>query len=147
MTKYFKQGTECIKRIKLWNDQTVALWWVVITAAQLNSTKPELRFCTGSNSAHGMSEIHDGEVLWQWSQLEIRLNTFCRSTIPQKQFIIIIIIIIIRVQDKSSRFGISENADYEQKIKHQIERNSFKQLPQDPRKKSEMKVLLDREIA
>ena len=26
--------------------------------------------------------------------LEIRLNTFCQSTIPQKQFIIIIIIII-----------------------------------------------------
>ena len=27
--------------------------------------------------------------LWQWSQLEIRLNVFRRSTIPQKQFIII----------------------------------------------------------
>ena len=31
----------------------------------------------------------DGEDLWQWSRLEIRLNTFRRSTIPQKQFIII----------------------------------------------------------
>ena len=58
----------------------VALWRcgaVVITTAQLHSTKPEL----------------DGEDLWQWSRLEIRLNTFRRSTIPQKQFIIIIFII------------------------------------------------------
>ena len=30
--------------------------------------------------------------LWQWSRLEIRLNAFRRSTIPQKQFIIIIFI-------------------------------------------------------
>ena len=30
--------------------------------------------------------------IWQRSQLEIRLNAFCQSTIPQKQFIIIIII-------------------------------------------------------
>ena len=32
---------------------------------------------------------------WQWSRLEIGLNAFRRSSIPQKQFIIIIIIIII----------------------------------------------------
>ena len=68
---------------------------VVITTAQLYSTKPELRFCTGSNPARGVSGIRDGEDLWQWSRLEIRLNVFRRSTIPQKQFIIIIIIIII----------------------------------------------------
>ena len=68
---------------------------VVITTTQLHSTKPELRFCAGSNPAHGMSEIHDGEDLWQWSRLEIKLNAFHLSTIPQKQFIIIIIIIII----------------------------------------------------
>ena len=36
---------------------------VVITTAQLHSTKPELRFCTGSNRARGMSEIRDGENL------------------------------------------------------------------------------------
>ena len=64
---------------------------VVITTAQLHSTKPELRFCAGSNPARGVSEIRDGEDLWQWSRLEIRLNAFRRSTIPQKQFIIIII--------------------------------------------------------
>ena len=28
---------------------------VVVAAAQLHSTKPKLRFCTGSNSAHSMS--------------------------------------------------------------------------------------------
>ena len=61
---------------------------VVITTAQLHSTKPELRLCAGSNPA--VSEIRDGENFWQWSRLEIRLNTFRRSTIPQKQFIIII---------------------------------------------------------
>ena len=45
--------------------------------------------------APSVLEISDGEDLWQWSQLEIRLNAFRWSTIPQKQFIIIIIIIII----------------------------------------------------
>ena len=65
---------------------------VVITTAQLHSTKPELRLCTGSNLACNVSEICNCEDPWQWSWLEIRLNAFCRSTIPQKQFIIIFII-------------------------------------------------------
>ena len=64
---------------------------VVITTAQLHSTKPELRFGAGSNHARSMSEIRDGEDLWQWSRPEIRLNAFRRSIIPQKQFTIIII--------------------------------------------------------
>ena len=35
-----------------------------MTTAQLHSTKPELRFCAGSNPAHGsVSEIRDGEDL------------------------------------------------------------------------------------
>ena len=34
---------------------------VVITTAQLPSSKPEFRFCAGSNPAHGVSEIHNGE--------------------------------------------------------------------------------------
>ena len=59
---------------------------VVIIIAQLHSTKPELRFCAGSNLAFGMSEICDGENFWRWSRLEIRLNGPRRSTIPQKQF-------------------------------------------------------------
>ena len=67
---------------------------VIITTAQLHSTKPELRFCAGSSPARGMSEIRNGDDLWQWFRLEIRLNAFCQSTIPQKQFIIIIIIIM-----------------------------------------------------
>ena len=36
---------------------------VVIDTAQLHLTKAELRFCAGSNSGHGVSEIHDGEDL------------------------------------------------------------------------------------
>ena len=36
---------------------------VVITTAQLHSTKPELRFCAGSNPTRAMSEIRDGEDL------------------------------------------------------------------------------------
>ena len=63
---------------------------VVITTAQLHSTTPELRFWVGSKPARGVSEIRDGEDLWPWSRLEIRLNAFRRSTIPQKQFIIIL---------------------------------------------------------
>ena len=72
----------------------VAKFWhhgvVVITTAQPHLTKPELRFFAGSNPAHGVSEICNGEDLWQWSRLEIRLNAFCRSTIPRKEIIIII---------------------------------------------------------
>ena len=34
---------------------------MVITTELLYSTKPEPRFCTGSNPAHGVSEIRDGE--------------------------------------------------------------------------------------
>ena len=36
---------------------------VVITTAQLHLTKPEIRFCAGSNPAHGMSETCEGEDL------------------------------------------------------------------------------------
>ena len=58
---------------------------VVITTAQLHSTKSELRFWTGLSPASSVSEIHNVEDLWQWSWLEIRLNAFRRSTILQKQ--------------------------------------------------------------
>ena len=56
----------------------------------------------GSCPVCGVSEIHDGEDLSQWSQLEIRLNAFRRLTIPQKKFIIIIIIIIWK--EKRTKF-------------------------------------------
>ena len=36
---------------------------VVITTTQLHSTKPELRFCAGSNPARGVLETRDGEDL------------------------------------------------------------------------------------
>ena len=66
---------------------------VVITTAQLHSSKPELRFSTGSNPARGVSEIRDGEDLWQWSRLEIslRLSSVNHTT---KTFIIFIFIFI-----------------------------------------------------
>ena len=50
-------------------------------------------YCTTSfNKAwtRGVSDISDDEDLWRWSRLEIRLNVFRHSTIPQTQFIIII---------------------------------------------------------
>ena len=47
---------------------------VVFATAQLHSSKSELRFCAGSNPARVVSEIRDGEDLWQWSWLEIRLR-------------------------------------------------------------------------
>ena len=59
---------------------------VVITTAQVHLSKPELRFYADSNPAYGVLEIRDGKDLWQWSRLEIKLNAFRRSTIPQKQF-------------------------------------------------------------
>ena len=68
---------------------------LVITIAQIHSTKLQLMFCADSNLLHGVSDIRYREDFWQWSRLKIRLNAFCRSIIPQKQFIIIIIIIII----------------------------------------------------
>ena len=55
---------------------------VVITTAQLHSTRSELRFCAGSNPSRSVSQIRNGEDLWQWSRLEITLNTSRRSTIP-----------------------------------------------------------------
>ena len=36
---------------------------VVITSAQIHSTKPKLRSCAGSGSAGGMSEICDSQNL------------------------------------------------------------------------------------
>ena len=59
---------------------------MVMTTAQLHSTKPELRLCASSNPAPVVSEIREGEDLWQWLRMEIRLNAFRRSIIPQKQF-------------------------------------------------------------
>ena len=54
---------------------------VFITTAQLHSTKPEVRFCTDTNPASDVSEIRDGDDIWQSPQLKISLNTFfCNNT-------------------------------------------------------------------
>ena len=45
------------------------LWYcgvVVITTAQLHSTKPELKSCIGSNPACSMSEIRNGDNGPSW---------------------------------------------------------------------------------
>ena len=57
-------------------------------------------FCAGSNLAPSMSVICHSENLWQWSRLQIRTHTFRRTTILQKQFIIIIVIVIINLCHK-----------------------------------------------
>ena len=64
---------------------------MAVTTAQLDSTKPELKFCANSNPVRGVSEIRSNEGLWKRSRLEIRLKAFRQSTNPQKQLIIIII--------------------------------------------------------
>ena len=46
---------------------------VIITTAQLHSSKPELRFCAGSNPAR--REIRDGEDLWQWALSSVNHTT------------------------------------------------------------------------
>ena len=63
----------------------IAPWCSGYHYYQLHSTKPGLRFCASSNPPLAVSEIYDGEDLLQWSRLEIGLNAFRRSTIPQKQ--------------------------------------------------------------
>ena len=78
----------------IWGEPFLAFlnftWVLVVITTQLHSTNPELRFCAGLNPACGVSEIRDGEDVWQWSRLQIKQNAFRRSTISQKQFIIII---------------------------------------------------------
>ena len=47
-----------LRYLKTWRSDVV-----VITTAQLQPTKPELRFSTGSNPVHRVSDIRDGEDL------------------------------------------------------------------------------------
>ena len=62
------EGNPCPKRIS--NQSFSICHWnlwrrgvLVISTAQLRSTKLELRFCAGSNPVGGVSEIRDGEDL------------------------------------------------------------------------------------
>ena len=59
-----------------------------ITTTQLHSTKPELRFSAASNPARSVSEICNGEDLWQFVPTGNKVKRLRRSTIHQKQFII-----------------------------------------------------------
>ena len=73
-------------------DLNLNLWWrvvVFITIAQLYSTKLEIRFCAGSNSAHVMSEVYDCEYLIY--DCCTGLVPIDGSFIPEKHFITIFI--------------------------------------------------------
>ena len=52
------ESTEVMRQKVVWGRGVV-----LIATGQLHSNKPELRFCAGSNTAHGVSEIRDGEDL------------------------------------------------------------------------------------
>lgn len=60
-------------------------------------TKPEITFCAVSDPARDVLKVCDGENPWQWSRLKMRPNASGRSTISQKQFIIIGIVTIITI--------------------------------------------------
>ena len=47
---------------------------------------PTTAYWKGTMVRHGVLGSHDGEALWLWSLLEIRLLAVRRSTTPQKQF-------------------------------------------------------------
>ena len=70
--------------------------------AYLQLSEHELRFCAGLNPACDISEILDGEDLWQRSWLEIRRRAFRRTAIPQKQLINIIFCIFVSVSASRS---------------------------------------------
>ena len=86
--------TRIAKRNQVSSEYFEVCWWQFWhqhhVIEKTWTLKPELRFCAGSNPVCRVSEIRDGEDLGQWSRLETRLNAFRHSTIPQKQFIIII---------------------------------------------------------
>ena len=52
-----------VKHPNQWKIIELRIGVVVITTEQLHSTKPELRFCGGSNPARSMGEICDSEDL------------------------------------------------------------------------------------
>ena len=57
----------------------IALFSLIIrlyTTAQRHSIKPDFRFCADLFPARCVSEIRDGEDIWRWSCLEIRLKAF-----------------------------------------------------------------------
>ena len=57
---------------------------MIITTAQVHLTKPKLIFYADSNTDCGVSKVSNDENIWQWFQLELRLNAFRQLTIPQK---------------------------------------------------------------
>ena len=64
------------------------------TTAQIYSTKSELKFYAGSNPAHGVSKICDGENPWQWPRLGKRWKRLLSVKYSSKVINITIIVII-----------------------------------------------------
>ena len=52
-------------------DTTESRGVVIAPTAKLNSTKPEPKYCVGSNPTSSFSEIGYGKNTWQWSQLSV----------------------------------------------------------------------------
>ena len=83
-------------------EVTRVLWGrgaVVITTAQLHSTKHELRLCGGLNSPRSVSEICDGEILSEILTMVPAGNKAKRPSSVNhttKQFIIIINRVLFR---------------------------------------------------
>ena len=67
----------------------VAPWCSGYQYCTTSFNQPELRFCASSKPACGVSEIRNGENLWQWFRLDIRLNAFRWSTIPHHQSLLV----------------------------------------------------------
>ena len=71
------------------NMNQVAPWCSSYHYCTTSFNKAWTQVLCGFKSCSQCVGDHYGEDLWQWSRLEMRLNPFHQSTIPQKQFIII----------------------------------------------------------
>ena len=83
---------------------------MVITTAQLHSTKPELRFWAGLNPACGVSEIRDGE---DWKRLTPSVGNLYHKN-----------------SSSSSPFSLSSAIVKLKKKKNQNQKNFAKKFPQ-----------------
>ena len=111
---------------------------VIITTAQLHSTKPELRFCAGSKPC--LWRVGDS---WWWGSLTMvparnKAKRFSSATIPQKQFFIIIITIIIIIIINNSQNNLSLEIDLEYAKELQELDNDYPSAPDKMEIKKEM---------
>ena len=99
---------------------------MVLTTAQYHSTKPELRFCTGSNPARGGSEICNDEVLWQWSPAGNKTKGLFLINHTTKKIHHLIkkhVKYEVNLEDQSKRTSLLKNKNFF--IKNIMTRNNF----------------------